>query len=80
MSCLVENVLNVARQKTMLTSQNHLQQTVAFMVASMSHNKDETGFSLPKLVVWWSNGMMGLLYYYIAYKTLHKFFFVLVTS
>ena len=35
MSCLVDNVLNVARQKTMLTSQDHYQQTVAFMLASI---------------------------------------------
>ena len=41
MSCLVDNVLNVAWQKTMLTSQDHYQQTVAFMLASMSRLKIE---------------------------------------
>ena len=33
MSCQVDNVLNVARQKTMLTSQDHYQQIVANMLA-----------------------------------------------
>ena len=33
MSCLVENVLNVPGQKTMLTSQDHYQQIVANMLA-----------------------------------------------
>ena len=27
----------------------------------MSPNKDETGLSLPRLVVWWSNGVIDLL-------------------
>ena len=36
MSCQVDNVLNVARQKTMLTSQDHYQQMVAFMLVCIS--------------------------------------------